>query len=216
MVTLKSLFLHGVKFVPYVFAFGVLAFAWQTNERLSNENKHLRDSQRELAQSVNRPILIHGFTIPLLAHVDMVEDRRASTAPERKLILVYKTGCGTCRQQLPIWEQMVSDARLANTETWIVAYGEARNEVAPLLNILNRRNLAYRLMKVRAANVFAVATGIGFAPVTLVTRGLQDEVEFVAPGLADKSELSIILDNMTGLNASRGARIEGFRVSEPL
>jgi hypothetical protein len=196
----------------------VLAKAWRVerqNERLADANKALRSAQDEILSASARPILIRGFSLPLLEHVDTIEVHKvAGPAPRHQLLLVYRADCGACKQQIPQWERLIRSPLLGDVEAWLVSIGKDAGEAAGLIHVLKDRGVPYRLLRTRDAAAFMVATGIGGVPITIVTDR-EGSVEFVEPGLADGARLDLILEGLARL-ASSGARILPFGQMEPL
>jgi hypothetical protein len=217
-MTPNQVWKYGLRAFAYVAVLAVLMLGWQIqreNAKLTRANDVLRSAQAEVLAGANHPVLIRGFCIPLLEHLDLVEDHRVSKAPStRQLVLVYKASCDSCKRQIPIWENILRDARLTNVETWLVSVGDDGGEAKPLIAALRDRNLDYKLLRTRSAAAFAIATGIGTVPDTIVTAG-QDTVEFVAPGFGDKTRLDLILDAI-GEAPRPSAHIFPISGAEPL
>jgi hypothetical protein len=210
-----------LRYLAYAAVLGVLFAAWRIelqNTSLKQANKNLRAAQDELFASSGRPLLIRGFSLPILDHADIIEQFRAERAPKRQLILFYRASCQACERQIPYWERLLDDVRLSDIEVWLVSIGDGGNLSQGMVRILKKRRLPYRLLRVRSAMPFTIATGIAGVPVTIVGTGEGEEslLEFVEPGLADEQRLDLILDGITAGKRAVGARVLSFGQIDPL
>jgi hypothetical protein len=210
-----------LRYVAYAAILGILFTSWRVeraNKDLQKSNKELRAAQEELFATSARPVLIRGFSLPLLDHVDTLEQFRVEKVPSRQLILCYRASCGACDRQIPYWEQFLGDARLVGVDVWLVSIGDASKISSGMVRILKKRGLPYRILRVRSAVPFTVATGIAGVPVTIVSVGQRGEslLEFVEPGVADRQRLDLILEGISAEERAKGARILPFGQIDPL
>jgi hypothetical protein len=172
---------------------------------LSIVTKHIRENDaalREQTQAVfqaaKRPILIHGFTIPLRLFAPEVEARSYDARPRSmQLVLVYSESCRACDAQRPIWGRVLADPRLADVETWVVEL-DVQSDTKPnsLVRTLQEHQMPYRVLRVQDKAAFSIATGIAATPLTMMTRrvGTETTVELLASGLASEEALNRFLE----------------------
>jgi hypothetical protein len=212
-----------VRVLSYVAVAAALVLCWRVdreNTRLAHLNEALRASQSEIVASANSPVLIRGLTLSLLSQMDTVDQHLIKGAKPctRQLILIYRAHCGACAQQLSSWEKLVADSRLRDAETWLVSIGDGLAEARPISETLRKRNLPYRVLKVKDPVAFVVRTGLRGVPVTIVTRSQNSDsvVELVQEGLAGEQRLELLLQAFAEGSGARGARILPFGEVDPL
>jgi len=213
----------GLKYLSYPIILIAFFVCWRIeseNARLVLANQGLQARQHEILASANSPIMIRGLTVPLLDQMDTIEQHRITdeSASGRQLILIYRTGCSACEQQALSWASLVADRRLRHVETWLVSLGNGRGEMQPVLDVLRKSDVPYRVLEVRKVEPFVVRTGLRAVPVTLVTRGEGPEsvVEFIQQGLADQSRLDLLLEAISQKPGAQGARIGPDAQMDPL
>ncbi len=179
----------------------LVAVAWQlygTNRRLEAENRELRTAK-------DRPLLLRGAVLDLLAETTPILENPSRTGAQEVLVLIFSATCGICQENVTNWRHLVDRVPWrSGQEVWLITT-DSWELVAPVVGSLQRRGVAYRVRQVENPAVFPYRTGIMGVPLTLVMEP-QGTVQVVASGKLGMGAFQAIESHLWGQTTSRTAR----------
>lgn len=188
-----------------VAAVALLGFSWYTQI----QNRRLHRFTRELLAAREYPYVVTGLRLDILAESELLAasgEVVAPLAPERELLLVSSDECAYCKQNLPRWQELLAGLEPApDREVWLLTF-DSFELLRPVVDQLERSQLAYRVLRVRDPILFSLKTGIVGVPLTMVL-GADRSVEVICSGGLGEREIAIFQDHLNGIASPQRAQL---------
>ncbi|MCL6547107.1 MAG: hypothetical protein K6T61_17980 [Bryobacteraceae bacterium] len=173
--------------------------------RIHLSNRRLAAENRELRATRNRPLLIRGATLDLLSETTPILENPSAAKARQVLVLVFSASCRISQDNVNNWKRLVDQvAWRPDQEVWFITF-DTWGLVAPLVQTLKERNIAFRVHRTRDPAVFPYATGIVGVPLTLVLDP-DGPVQAVASGRLGDDSIHAITSCLNNERASRTER----------